>query len=190
MKRTSLTIIMAILLLWGLGSGVMASPSPETTGIVVQIQSATDGNGSPISIGLLAVGDEIKADAVKTETIKAALGSDYMEGMITVDIRDVSVPEGTVFPVTITFTVKGVTPDSIGYFLHRNGDTWEKVDAIFGVDTMTGTFNSLSPVAFVVMGDVTRVAVGTSPQTSDIFSAGVVILALSAAAFALSKRRA
>ncbi|MDD4774376.1 MAG: hypothetical protein PHZ09_12370 [Eubacteriales bacterium] len=189
MKRRSLVIIMAILLLFGLSSGIMAAPSPETTGVVVQIQSITDRNGNPLYGELLAAGDAIKADAVKTETIKAALGKDYMEGMITVDILDVRMPEGTAFPVTITFTVKGVTPDTVGYFMHWTGDKWEKVDAIFGIDTMTGTFDSLSPVAFVVMGDVTQVAIGTSPQTSDIFSAGVVILALSAAAFALSKRR-
>ena len=192
MKRASFAIIMTLLLLSGLSSGIMAAPSPETTettGFVVQILSITDRNGNPLYGELLPVGDTTKADAVKTESIRAALGAAYMDGMITADIRDIRVPEGTAFPITITFMVRGTTPETVGYFLHWTGSNWEMVDAAFGIDTMTGTFNSLSPVAFVIMGDVTQVSIGTSPQTSDLFSAGVIMLALSATAFALSKRR-
>lgn len=45
------------------------------------------------------------ADVRKPETLKALLGSAYTDTMSVVDVKDVTVADGTVFPVTIRFNV-------------------------------------------------------------------------------------
>ena len=57
--------------------------------------------------------------------------------MQVVDVKDISVPDGTTFPVTITFEVAGVTEGSSVAVLHYNGSAWEKVEAKAGAGTIT-----------------------------------------------------
>ncbi len=190
MKKTILKISFVLLLILPLCLNVFAVQSPETDGYTVEFQSAVDAAGNKLDVVINDQSNaEIIADAMKIETIKTVMGARYTPDMIVVDIKEIIVPEGTVFPITITFTVKGVTPDTTGGFMHWTGSQWEWIDAIFGTDTMTGTFDSLSPVAFVINSDVTLRSVGTSPQTSDIAASAVTVLALSAAAVYLLKKR-
>ena len=90
--------------------------------------------------------------------------------MQVVDVKDVTVPEGTVFPVTITFNVTGVTADSTVAVLHYDtaAGAWEVVESKAGNGTITAIFDSLSPVAFVVDGNAAAgsTAAGASSQTS------------------------
>lgn len=181
MKKACISISISSLLIILLCLNVFSAPSPETSGFKVEIESATDANGNEIIIGLKEADKVITSEAMKTETIKAVMGDMYTEDMIIVDIQDVTVPAGTVFPVTITFILKGVTADTKGGLMHWTGSVWEWIDAIFNTDTMTCTFKSLSPVAFVVNADVTQNRVGTSPQTSDCITSVFTSLAVSAA---------
>ena len=96
-----------------------------------------------------------------TDGLKAVLGDAYVEGMEVVDAMDVSVPEGTPMPVTITFDVPGVGADTKVAVLHYNGSAWEVLEGTAGNGTITATFTSLSPVAFVVDKN-TATATGTS----------------------------
>ena len=91
-------------------------------------------------------------EVVGAEKLKELLGDAYTEGMEVVDVKDITVPEGTEFPVTITFTVTGVTETSKVAVLHYDttAKKWEKVESKAGNGTITATFTSLSPVAFVV----------------------------------------
>jgi hypothetical protein len=190
MKKSFLSITLISLFILVLCLNVFAAPSPETIGLVAEVETVTDANGNAVTVELKKVDAIITDDAVKTDTIKFVMGDAYSEDMTTVDVQDVTVPEGTVFPITITFKFAGVTADTKGCFMHWTGSSWEKIDATFGNGTMTGTFSSLSPVAFVMNADVTQISVGTSPQTSDSLAAIFTILAVSvAASLVLSKKR-
>ncbi len=133
----------------------LAQPSVTVTGVVTGTQTATDKNGNTVTVEIQEVPEEY-ADAVaevKTaEKLKELLGDAYTEGMEVVDVKDITVPEGTEFPVTITFTVTGVTETSKVAVLHYDttAKKWEKVESKAGNGTITATFTSLSPVAFVV----------------------------------------
>lgn len=70
-------------------------------------------------------------------------------------------------PVTIEFEVNGVNKNTKVVVLHYNGTEWEKVK-VDAVDyrSVTATFDSLSPVAFILDKVDTTASVGsTSPKT-------------------------
>ena len=151
------------------------SPSASTT-----VTGATS-DKADVTISSVKAEDEAAVADIKTEaTLKVVLGDDYNENMTVVDVVEVSVPEGTEFPITITFNVTGVTANTKGAILHYNGTEWEKLDTTFGEGTMTATFTSLSPVAFVI--DKTTLASGTvtSPKTSASAVSAVAVLGLAA----------
>ena len=179
-----------------LGMTAFAAPSPSGSDFVVGgISRAVDGND--IS-GMLEVTElpneyaDVAAQLRTAEGLRAAMGSDYNENMMVVDIVDVKIvgdASQVKFPVTITFQVNGVTVSTKGMILHYTGSAWEKIPTTMGEGTMTGTFSSLSPVAFVV--DKTTVTGGTaSPKTSAQSAAAVALLGLLAvtAACGMKKR--
>ena len=174
---------------------VFAQPSVQVTGVVTKAQSATDASGNAVTVEIKAVPDQYKEaveNVKKEETLKEVLGADFKEGMQVVDVKDISVPDGTTFPVTITFEVAGVTEGSSVAVLHYNGSAWEKVEAKAGAGTITATFTSLSPVAFVVDKDAAAKA-STSPKTGEtnvMMSTGIVaVIAVAGIAVTNKKRR-
>lgn len=189
MKKLFLKIILASMLILTLCLSVFAAESPETDGFIPEIDTATDKDGNPIDVVL------VPTDTIETETIKTVMGDDYTDDMIVVAVQEIIIPDGTTFPVTITFTFKGVTPDTKGAFLIWDGETWNLYQPTFGTDTMTITFDLITPtgrfpVAFVMNTDVTQSQVGTSPQTSDYITAAFTILAISIlATLVFSKKR-
>jgi len=177
--------------------GVLAAPSPSANGTVSKSGSATDANGNAVEVTLSEVPAKY-ADAVaqikNADTLKEVLGNAYVEGMEVVDVKDVSVPDGTVFPVTITFSVPGVTAGTKIAVLHYNGSAWEVVEAKAGAGTITATFTSLSPVAFVVdkgtAAAKTNSSSTTSPKTGESSMVVVVgLLAMIAAAGACGLKK-
>ena len=98
------------------------------------------------------------------------------------------------FPLKITFAMKGVTASSKVQILHYDAKkaAWEKIDTTVADGTVTGTFSSLSPVAFVVDKTTLTSATGTatSPATSATTVSAVAVLGLAAvaAAFGLKKK--
>ena len=180
-----------------LGMTVFAAPSPSGSDFVVgRISNAVDADGNDIS-GFLEVTElpDEYADAaaqIRTaEGLQAAMGADYNENMIVLDIveaRVVGDASQVKFPVTITFQVNGVTASTRGTILHYTGSEWEKIPTTLGEGTMTGTFDSLSPVAFVV--DKTTLTGGTvSPKTSAQSAAAVALLGLLAATAACGMKK-
>lgn len=199
------SIILSVLITATLTVVAAAAPSPTGTGIA-QVQSATDGNNNSIgTIQMKPVSSALSQDAQKPNTIKMALGNNYQDGMQTVAIWDLIVPAGTVFPIKITFSVPGVTSSTTGAFMHWNGTEFEMITAIFANGTMTGTFNSLSPVA-IVLDSQTAAAIEqvygydpsvdpSSPQTGIadmtwIYVVSTICLGGSAVALAASKKKA
>ena len=175
-----------------------AAPSTNISGVVTvdTKDNGVDGNGNTITASLAEVPAEYQsavADVRKPETLKALLGSAYTDTMSVVDVKDVTVADGTVFPVTIRFNVPGVTTSTKVAVLHYDTEkkAWEVVDSKAGQGTITATFNSLSPVAFVV--DKSTSASTTSPQTGEhsmvvLFGAVAVVAACGAVGLSRKKR--
>ena len=110
--------------------------------------------------------------------------------MVVVDIKEVRAPEGTAFPLTINFAMRGVTASTKVQILHYKADAseWEKIPTTVADGSATGVFNSLSPVAFVV--DKTTLSTATtSPATSATSVSTVAVLGLAAAAAALALKK-
>lgn len=188
----------AAVLALSLSLTAFAAPSATISGIVTvdAKDNGIDGNGNVITATLSDVSAEyqdVVADIRRPETLRALLGSAYVETMSVVDVRDVTVPDGTVFPVTIRFNVPGVTASTKVAVLHYDTEkkAWEVVESKAGQGTITATFTSLSPVAFVV--DKSTSASTTSPQTGEhsmvvLFGAAAVAAACGAVGLSRKKR--
>lgn len=180
-----------------------AAPSVTVTGTVTEVSAATDANGNAVTVTIADVPAALQAAVAEvrtTATLQTVLGSDFTADMAVVDVKEITVPEGTTFPATLTFNVPGVTANSKGSLLHYNTTTnaWEKIATTFGNGTMTGTFNSLSPVAFVVdKTTASTTAAGTtsttSPKTGEMnvmmMAGAVALLAVAGMAVTYKKRK-
>ena len=204
MRRKLMALVSAVVLAAATVTTAFAAPSVTVSGVVSGIQSATDKNGNEVGIRIenisetdftaeeAAAVEEIK-NIDKVKEVMEAAGVTFEEGMQVVDIKNVIAPEGTEFPVTITFKVAGVTANSRVAVLHFDTakGAWEVVESKAGEGTITATFNSLSPVAFVVDKD-TAANGATSPQTGEPITLALAGLAICAGAVGMgvtAKRR-
>lgn len=99
----------ALTLALSLSIGAFAAGSPSVSGVVTG-GTGTDADGNAVAITITEAADsEAKAEL---DDLKTVLGSDYTENMVVADVKEVTVPEGTVFPVKVTFDVAGVASGS------------------------------------------------------------------------------
>lgn len=150
-KFASLLLATVLTCMMGL-TAFAAGKSPVVEGFVTEINKATDKDGNAVEATLQEVEDKDLIEDIRLtfrDVLKKA-GIEVTKGMEVVDVKDVSVPEGTQFPVTITFKAAGVTPETKVQVLHYTGTEWEVVKSEAGKGTITATFTSLSPVAFVI----------------------------------------
>ena len=125
-----------------------AQPSVIASGVVTGINKAVDADGNTIG--------EIKIDPIESrfdnltdeqkKEVEAIKTLDKLKEVYLYGDADVK------FPITITFDVLGVTSSSKVEVLHYDttASKWEVLESSVGEGTITATFNSLSPVAFVV----------------------------------------
>lgn len=211
MKMTKFAAFsMALIAAFSMGISAFAAPSPSTNGVVTGGQG-TDANGNTVVATVTEVANpEIKKEVEtkealvavlekilekgSNETVKTILESVQQGKAEVADIKEVSVPEGTPMPVTLTFDVNGVKAGSKVVILHYNGTEWENIPVDNVADgKITATFDSLSPVAFIVEKDAQVTTAGTtSPQTGTspviMFLAAGVVLGL-CGAFLLGKKK-
>lgn len=196
-KFTSLVLVTVLSCMMGITT-FAAGASPEISGVVTEISKSVDKNGNAVEATIAEVEDKGLVEDIREtfdEVLKAA-GIEVTEGMEVVDVKDVSVPEGTEFPVTITFKVAGVTAETKVQVLHYTGTEWEVVKSEAGEGTITATFTSLSPVAFVIDKDTMAPIGSTSteaPRTGMGMAvpAAIVIGAIAVIGFvALGKKKA
>ncbi len=158
---------MAAVLALSMSVGAFAAGSPSVEGIVVSGKTV-DADGNEVQVTLEEVTDtNAKAKLDDVNYLKEIIGDDYIDDMKVADLKDVSVPEGTPMPVTIEFGLNGVNKNTKVIVLHYNGTEWEKVK-VDAVDyrSVTATFESLSPIAFVLdKVDETANVGTTSPKT-------------------------
>lgn len=181
-KIAAMGIAMIISLAVGLTA--FAAPSPSVSGVVTS-GTAVDSSGKVVDLIISELSDkyqEIAEQLNSEDTLKSLLGDAYVDGMTVIDVKDVSVDgDGIVFPVTITFDVPGVIATTKVAVLHYDTDeeAWEVVPSRAGNGTIEATFDSLSPVAFVV--DKNTMASSTSPKTGESTTAvalmAVIVLA-------------
>ncbi|MDY2628724.1 MAG: LPXTG cell wall anchor domain-containing protein [Lachnospiraceae bacterium] len=182
MKKV-IAFMCAVMLTLGMTATLYAAPSVTVSGIVTEITETKDANGNAVDVTINEVPEQYTeaVQEIKSEdTLKEVLGDAYEEGMQVVDVKNITVPEGTAFPVTLTFKVAGVTESSSVAVLHFDtaAGVWETVDSKAGNGTITATFTSLSPVAFVV-DQKTAASVsgaGSNGQTPSTGDAGTGIL--------------
>lgn len=187
-SRVAKTLGLVVAMVACVGMTVFAAPSPSATTVVNKVSKAVDKDGNAVEVTIKDVPAEY-ADAVaevKTEAkLKELLGSEFTATTAVASVREISVPEGTKFPVTITFEMNGVTSSSKVWVLHYDTEkgAWEKVEATAGEGTISATFTSLSPVAFVVDKATLSSGAGTtSPKTSASAVSAVAVLGLAAVA--------
>ena len=186
----------AAVLALSMSLGAFAAESPSAEGIVISGKTS-DANGNAVQITLQEVTDATaKAKLDDADYLKQIVGDEYVEGMKVADMKDVSVPDGTPMPVTIEFEVNGVNKNTKVVVLHYNGTEWEKikVDAV-DYRSVTATFDSLSPVAFILDKVDETASVGTtSPKTGMsplvVMAAFGAVICVAGAAALTKKERA
>lgn len=211
------TIGLALATVACIGMTAFAAPSPTaSTPVSDTAVSGTDADGQAIDISDIIITSEIPSEyadvvnEIQTEAgftkvvndlgLVKVIGASSEENLTLLDVKDVSVIGNVKFPVTLTFNVKGVVNTTKGTILHYNGTAWEVIDTTMGNGTMTGTFDSLSPVAFVVDKTTLQGAEGSgsdgssdtkSPQTAAAYPAAAALMGLSGiAVIAVLKKRA
>lgn len=196
-KLTSLVLVTVLSCMMGI-TAFAAGESPEINGVVTEITNAVDKNGNAVKATLGEVEDKSLIENIRKtfKDVLRAAGIEVTEGMEVVDVKDVTVPEGTEFPVTITFKAAGVTSETRVEVLHYTGSEWEVVKSKAGEGTITATFTSLSPVAFVIDKD-TMSPTGSTSTEAPRTGMGMVVpaaIAIGAVAFigfvALGKKKA
>ncbi len=117
-----------------------------------------------------------QADGGKEVTVSAPT-ADVTDAKATLESLGVSVTgtpsvvylhnlDCTDLPVTVTFTVANADSNDKLYVLHWNGSAWEKVGNEATGKTITVTFNTLSPVAVVMVSVTNPSTPSTSTSTS------------------------
>lgn len=194
--------VMAAVMVCTMGMTAFAANSPTASGVVNKVSSAVDKNGNAVKVEIQAIPEEYKevAQEIKSiDKVKEVLGNQFVEGMEVVDVRDVVVVgDKAEFPLTITFEVPGVLSTTKVAVLHYSDEkkAWEVVPSKAGNGTIEATFDSLSPVAFVVDKNTSASAAGsdsvTSPKTGEGMTAsilGISAIVLFAGAVVCLRRR-
>ena len=179
-----ITSIAAVAMALTLSISAFALPSPTVSGFVKGIRSAIDANGNAVQIEMQTIADAQSnlSDAEKTamdqikkqKNLRSIMGSHWEDGMQLADLRYIRIKgdaSSVKYPITITFNVPGITKNSKVTLLVYNVATgsWELVTCTAGDGTITGTFNVLGLVAFVVDTDTAKTleSAVTSPKTGE-----------------------
>ena len=196
--------VMAAVMVCAMGMTAFAANSPTASGVVNKVPSAVDKNGNAVKGEIRAIPEEYKevAQEIKNiDKVKEVLGNRFVEGMEVVDVQDVVVvgdKSKLEFPLTLTFEVPGVLSTTKVAVLHYSDEkkAWEVVPSKAGNGTIEATFDSLSPVAFVVDKNTSASAAGsdsvTSPKTGEGMTAsilGISAIVLFAGAVVCLRRR-
>lgn len=196
LKKRIFSMFMTMSLVLMMGFQAIAADSPATNGIVTEATQAVDENGNAVEIDVLPLPEEYKqvAGEIKSPAmLRTVLGSAYVDGMEVIDVRDVVIVGDASlveFPLTITFKVPGVLATTKVAVLHYVNGAWQVEPSKAGNGTITATFDSLSPVAFVVDKNTASSAV-TSPQTGEntaVPAVGAVVIVAILGAALLGKK--
>lgn len=193
--RKVLSVMLAGTLSIAMGITAFAAPSPEKNAVVTEVTESVDKNGNHVEVII----EDLKADGKEAakllqdkQTLKKVIGDNYVDGMEVIDVREVRAIGSPTFPLTVTFKVPGVLASTKVAVLHYENGAWTEEPSKAGKGTITATFDSLSPVAFVV--DKNASASSTvSPKTGEtptVAVVGVIAVVALAGAVVFRKRTA
>ena len=194
-----ITTVMALTLALGMSVTALADQSPVKTKTDAALASTGTATEQEVAAAEEALATEkasfADASEATKESAKAGVDAliadktievnDNQEANI-IDVFDVTVPPavGVVLAkggsVDITWSMNWDTTGTI-VVLHFNGATWEKVPTTVNGRTVTATFTSLSPVAFVEIADKAATTPAETPSVTYNGWAGVDMAALWAA---------
>lgn len=202
-----LGVITAGVMVCAMGITTFAAGSPSSSGVVQGVTNAVDKDGTAVRVEVQELSEEGKTAAAQIQDeagLKAVMGSEFEEGMELLDVQEAVVigdESLVVWPVTLTFSIPGVVPTTKIKVLHFKG-SWEVVPSKAGNGTVEATFESLSPVAFVVDKSTMDTSTGTtgaaagtgatSPKTGEssaVMGLGLVALLAAGGAFGLSRKK-
>lgn len=221
MKKKLLTAFLVAVLAVVPTMTVFAAPeNPSVEGETFEILEAYDADGNLIEAPqvlrireLLESQKPAVAEVEKAENLKKLLGDKYSDTLQVIEELDVyiyDVPEKTEvewddpeceikFPVTITFSVPGVTADTELYVLHGHDgltvNEWHVMDIKAIEDgKVTIVFEHLSPVVFLTdntTGDEGTTDSPASPSTGEgnvVLYAALVVVAAATVAVVTRKK--
>lgn len=150
---------------------VLAAPSPAAQAIESAAAISTSVSGIDAAAPSQALAEEVVKVTSNAQVLKDLNVPEAAKLTAVIDVSySGEIPAGG---VQIPFVVSSAKAGDLVYVLHRQATapyTWEVVgQAVLGADlTVTGTFTSFSPVAFLVV-DATNVAAGTvkAPKTGE-----------------------
>lgn len=212
MKKRVMALICAALLVGSMSMTAFATNPSVQAGIVTGVDKVVDknknaigGEGSSVELVVEDIHDTHEhapeEDYIREETnvkkeldnLKVEVKADEKPQLL--DVRNVelkttgNVNVADLFPITITFKVNGIKAGDTVILLHYVSDEkgWEKLSTTTGNGTVTATFNSLSPVAFIKLADA-----DTSPKTGEPVSlmlAGAAVVVGTVGTVISKKRR-
>lgn len=152
MKKIAALLLAGVFTL-GITMTAFAAPSPTADYNYSGVTASSTAGEVVVSASYET--EEEKAAAVAlaedpVNTLAEVAGAEAAEDMSLAALFDVSVTGDVTFPVTITFSVSGVTTSSTVYVLHYVNGAWQRENPTLGTGTVTVTFSSLSPVAIYV----------------------------------------
>ncbi|MBA2213681.1 hypothetical protein [Sellimonas intestinalis] len=190
------------------GMTALAAPSPSAGTVVSNTATAVNASGQAVNVTVTSeipeeyreVVAELQSDTgfakiAQELDLTRVLGTENSEDLMLLDVKEVQIaPED--LPATITFSVAGVSAETKGTILHYSSEkgAWEVIDTSMGAGTMSGTFTSLSPVAFVIdkttaEGSTTSEGSAVSPKTGTRTPAAAGLAGLFAIAGLCAVRR-
>lgn len=200
MKKRLMALACVAVLTLGMSMTTLAANPSVQAGIVTGVEGAKDKEGTSAKVVVEAIHDNHEHDEekdyisteanVKKELANLKVEVKTGEKVQVLDVKNVEI-EGDAslvkFPLTITFKVNGIKAGDKVILLHYVSDAkgWEKLDTITGNGTVTATFNSLSPVAFIKLADAKAPATG---EPISLMLAGAVV-ALGTVGTVVSKKR-
>lgn len=139
-------------------------PYEEVT-VVEGVQSAVDAQGNPVTVSVTPLDEDRKM-------VAAGKGLELfgIEPIVTADVHLENSNVSEANPITVTFLIAGINEGDTISVLHKKADgSWETLLGTTGNGTVTVTFTSLSPVAFVrtaAVAPVTASVPAAVPETT------------------------
>ncbi len=191
MKKAG-ALVLSLLICLTLGMSALAAPVSPSTEVRVSrlVVNGEERNVEELIVTPVAeteASSEVRTwlERLSPEGALAELIDQRLAGMRLATLFDAYYTGGTIENVTITFELPGIRAGETVYCIHYHDDAWEVIEPDNVADNqVTVTFDSLSPVGFVVEQDSAAAsAAGVSPKTGAADTMiYVIVLALAAAA--------
>jgi LPXTG-motif cell wall-anchored protein len=180
MKKIAALLLGGIFIMGGMmtafaaSTGTTGSPQGSAHLATIEVSLPDNVDGSVVIVQSYAEEDVAAVEELREDPLgelyrlvdEGTVDTELAEDMVFGGVWDVSVEGDVTFPVTLTFTVPGVTADSTVVVLHYVDAQWQEETCVLGNNAIEVTFNQLSPIAIFMDADTA----GTSDPVGDVAS--------------------